>query len=241
MNTIEVQQLPAGRGAEWLSQGWGLFKQAPGIWIGLIVIWMLLAIASDFVPVAGALALNLVAPALTAGLCIGCRSLEDGQGLRIGHLFAAFQTDRIGPLIIVGALGLAGVVVLVLVAMLLGMGFALGGGMHDMEGMDGMGPGMLLAGLLVLALAVPLAMALWFAPPLVALDGIAPVDSLRLSFQACLRNFVPLLVWGLLAFVLLDVAAIPLLLGWLIAVPLLAAAYYRMYREIFAARTAPLP
>lgn len=238
MNMIEVQRLPAGRGAEWLSQGWSLFKQAPGIWIGLVVIWMLLAIASDFVPVAGALALNLVSPALTAGVCIGCRSLEGGQGLRIGHLFAAFQTDRIGPLIVVGALGLAGVLALLLVAMLLGMGFATGGGMHDI---DSMGPGMLLAGLLVLVLAVPLAMLLWFAPPLVALDGIAPVDSLKLSFSACLRNFAALTVWGLLAFVLLVVAAIPLLLGWLIAVPLLAAAYYRMYREIFAAPAAPSP
>ena len=33
---------------------------------------------------------------------------------------------------------------------------------------------------------------------------------------------------------LMLVAAIPLLLGWLVAMPMLMASYYRMYRDIFA-------
>ena len=69
---------------------------------------------------------------------------------------------------------------------------------------------MLLGLLAMLALAMLWGMALFFAAPLVALDGVAPVDSIKLSFGACLRNFVALLVWGLLALVLMIVASIPL-------------------------------
>lgn len=233
MGNVEIQQVAAGRGADWLSQSWTMFKQAPGVWIGIIVVWALIAIVADFIPVVGSLAMSLAGPALTAGICMGCRDMDQGQPLRVGHLFAAFSGDRLGPLIVVGAIGLGGMIVVVLIAMMFGFGAMMTGAPMAPEEMK-MGGGMLLTALVILALAVPVAMALWFAAPLVALDGVAPVDSLKLSFSACLRNFVPLLVWSLLAFVLMLVAAIPLLLGWLVAMPMLMASYYRMYRDVFA-------
>lgn len=232
MNVVEIQQVSAGRGADWLSQSWGMFKQAPGVWIGILVVWVLIAIVADFIPFIGSLAMALASPVFTAGVCLGCRSLESGQGLRVGHLFEGFTGDRVGPLVTVGALSLAGALVLVVVAMAFGAG-AMMTGAPMAHGEGRMGGSMLLGALVIVALAVPLAMALWFAAPLVALDGVAPVDSLKLSFRACVVNFVPLLVWSLLAFVLMLVAAIPLMLGWLVALPMLMASYYRMYRDIF--------
>lgn len=233
MGNVEMQQVSAGRGADWLSQSWAMFKQAPGVWIGIVVVWVLIAVVADFIPVVGSLAMSLAGPVFTAGICMGCRDLDEGQPLRVGHLFAAFSGDRLGPLIVVGAISIGAMLALVLIAMMFGFGAMMTGAPMASEEMK-MGGGMLLTALVILALAVPLAMALWFAAPLVALDGIAPVDSLKLSFSACLRNFVPLLVWSLLAFVLMLVAAIPLLLGWLIAMPMLMASYYRMYRDVFA-------
>lgn len=232
MNSIGMRQVAAGRGAEWLGESWNLFRQAPGIWIGILVVWLLIGVVAEFIPVAGPLAMTLLGPVFTAGICLGCRSLDSGQGLRLEHLFAAFRGDRLGPLITVGALGLAGVLVLALIGGLMGFGALFAGG-HMAEGPHHAGGGMLLAALVVLALIVPWAMALWFAAPLVALDGLAPIDSLKLSFRACLQNVVPMLIWGVLAFVLLVLAAIPLLLGWLVALPLLLASYYCMYRDIF--------
>lgn len=236
MGNVEIRQVAAGRGADWLSQSWSMFKQAPGVWIGIVVVWLLIAIVADFIPVVGSLAMSLAGPVLTAGICMGCRDMDQGQPLRVGHLFAAFSGDRLGPLIVVGAISIGAMVAVVLIAMMFGFGAMLTGAPMA-QGEMHMGGGMLLTALFILALAVPVAMALWFAAPLVALDGLAPVDSLKLSFSACLRNFVPLLVWSLLAFVLMLVAAIPLLLGWLVAMPMLIASYYRMYRDVFA--TAP--
>lgn len=236
MNTVEVREVTAGRGAEWLTEGWALFKKAPGIWIAVIVLWLLILFAAGLIPFIGSLAMNLIAPVFTAGVCMGCRDLDKGEPLRVGHLFAAFGGDRLGPLIVVGAIGMGGAVLLVLLAMLFGLGATMAGVGH-MGGSDAphFGPGMLLGLLLILALAIPWGMALFFAAPLVALDGVAPVDSIKLSFGACLRNFAALLVWGLLALVLMIVASIPLMLGWLVAGPLLFASYYRIYRDCFAA------
>ena len=71
--------------------------------------------------------------------------------------------------------------------------------------MAGLGVGML--GLLVaLALSLVVAMAIWFAPALVVLRDVAPVEAMKASFAACLKNTVPLLVYGALYLVAAAVA-----------------------------------
>ena len=52
-----------------------------------------------------------------------------------------------------------------------------------------------LAMLLTLALSLPVFMALWFAPALVFFNGMAPVDALKASFNACAKNGAPFLVY----------------------------------------------
>jgi uncharacterized membrane protein len=53
--------------------------------------------------------------------------------------------------------------------------------------------------LLVLVFVAVFAMLNWFAPALVALQGTNAVDAMKRSFVACLRNWVPFLVYGLIA------------------------------------------
>jgi hypothetical protein len=43
-------------------------------------------------------------------------------------------------------------------------------------------------------------MAYWFAPALVAIDGLPAVQAMTLSFRACLMNILPFLVYGLALF-----------------------------------------
>ena len=77
------------------------------------------------------------------------------------------------------------------------------------------------------------AFALWFAPALVVLRGAAPVAAIKESFSACLKNFVPFLIYGIVLLVLGIVAAIPLGLGWLVLGPVVIASVYVAYRDIF--------
>ncbi len=93
----------------------------------------------------------------------------------------------------------------------------------------------LLAVLVALALMIPAAMAIWFAPALVVLNDFGVGDALKASFVASLKNFVPFLVYGAVFLALAIVASIPLMLGWLALGPTIVASVYTAYRDIFYA------
>ena len=228
----------AGQGTAWLSAGWELFKQAPGIWIALVVIYIVLAMVLSFIPMIGQLALTLLGPVFMGGILLGCKALDDGQELRIDHLFAGFK-EKLGPLVLVGALYLAGLVVIgVLVFGLGAMLFGANALANLGSGAMGMNAGsaimsMLLLCCLVLLLALPLAMAMWFAPALVVFQDMQPLAAMQSSFFACIKNMMPMLVYGLILMILSIVATIPFGLGWLVLLPVLLASSYTAYRDIF--------
>jgi len=87
--------------------------------------------------------------------------------------------------------------------------------------------------LLMMALSVPVLMAVWFAPALVALHERGPLEAMKESFQACLKNAVPFLVYGVVGLVLAIVASIPFGLGWLLFGPVLIASVYTAYKDIY--------
>lgn len=223
--------VPAARGWSWYAEGWNLFKEAPATWIGMIIVMGVIFIALAFIPVIGSIGTVLLSPVLTAGLMIGCRAIEDGSGLEFGQLFAGFR-DHFGTLAAVGALYLAGFIAIFLVVFALtGAGmFALFSGAADPFAV---GATMLIAILLMLALTVPLVMALWFAPALVVLNDQGAVEAMKGSFVGCLRNMLPFLVYGIIGLALAFLATIPAMLGWLVFAPVIAASIYVAYRDIY--------
>ena len=48
-----------------------------------------------------------------------------------------------------------------------------------------------------------------------------------------MKNVIPFLIYGLVGLVLTIVATIPLLLGWLVLIPMLIASIYVSYKDIF--------
>ncbi|MBS1203060.1 MAG: hypothetical protein H6R22_1569 [Chromatiaceae bacterium] len=103
----------------------------------------------------------------------------------------------------------------------------------DPEAMAGLGPMVLMPVLLGLLVAVPIAMAILFAPALVALNDVPVLRALELSFIGCWRNILPFLVYGLVALGLVFVGSIPFGLGLLVVFPLLTIAIYLAYRDIY--------
>ena len=91
----------------------------------------------------------------------------------------------------------------------------------------------LVASLVALLLYLPLVMAFWFAPALVALGNIKAFDAMQKSFAGCLVNMVPYLLYGVVGLILSLLASIPLGLGWLILCPMIVASIYLSYRDIF--------
>jgi len=223
----------AGRGWTWIADGFGLFKKAPGMWIALVIVLFVILLVLAFIPLLGAVATFLLMPLFLGGLMLGCRALQGGGELEVGHLFAGFK-EHTGNLIVLGALAIGGwVIVMLPMIAIVGAGAIFGMMRGDAAGVAAMGGSMVLAWLVAMALSIPIYMALWFAPALVVLRGLAPVAAVKESFFGCLKNIVPFLIYGIVMLVLGILAAIPLALGWLVLGPVAVASIYVAYRDIY--------
>ena len=223
----------AGRGWTWIADGFGLFKKAPGMWIALVMVLFVILLVLAFIPLLGAVATFLLMPLFLGGLMLGCRALQGGGELEVGHLFAGFK-EHTGNLIVLGALAIGGwVIVMLPMIAIVGAGAIFGMMRGDAAGVAAMGGSMVLAWLVAMALSIPIYMALWFAPALVVLRGLAPVAAVKESFFGCLKNIVPFLIYGIVMLVLGILAAIPLALGWLVLGPVAVASIYVAYRDIY--------
>ena len=228
------QSVAAGRGWAWIAEGWGLFTRQPAMWIGIILLLFVIFIGAALIPFIGGLLMTLFGPVFGAGVVIGCKALDEGGELEIGHLFAGFR-ERTGTLVGVGALYLAATVVIMLaVGVVMGAGmFAMMGGGGDPRAMAAMGMTMVLAVLVAFALMLPVVMAVWFAAPLVVFHEQGAFEAMKASFLGCLKNIIPFLIYGAVLFVFSIIASLPLLLGWLVLGPVLAASLYTGYRDIY--------
>jgi len=233
------RKVPAGRGVAWFGEAWDLFKRSPGKWIVILIVFLLISIVLAVVPL-GSIVSNIITPVFTAGILIGCRTIEAGGSLEVGHLFAGFKKNA-GPLLLLGVLYLVG---MMLIAVVIGIVMALvlpafvgtAGLPKDFGGMMSMAPFIVLMVLLVLAAMLPLIMALWFAPALVIFHDVQPMAAMRSSFEGCLKNFVPFLVYGVVGLVLAILAALPVGLGLLVLGPVIWCTIYTGYRDIFLQR-----
>src|SRR5262249_49269117 len=176
--------------------------------------------AMMLVPLIGPLVFALLTPVFTAGLMLACRSVENGGRVELGHLFQGFRHNA-AQLVTVGGIYLAGQVAVAGVMLYLGGDELRSVASEVMQnGADvpttSTSTDKLSFALLVgAALFTPLAMAVWFAPPLVALDGMPAIAAMRMSIRACLGNLLPMLVYasGLTAALLLDLFAVRLILA----------------------------
>ena len=234
----EGRAVGAGNGWQWIADAWGYFTRQPGVWIAVVVIFVVIAVVLNMIPVIGGLALALLAPVFAGGIAIGCQAMRKGGELEIAHLFAGFKHNT-GKLVMIGVMNLAAWFVIGLVIVLVGgaslAALMMGAGDPSAAKIAASAGAIALAFLVALALAVPVYMALWFAAPLVALNDFDTIAALKTSFFACLKNIVPFLLYGVVLFAAAIVASIPFGLGWLVLGPVLAASVYTAYCDIFYA------
>jgi len=244
---MESRVVATGRGWQWIVEGFALYRKRAPVWLALAVLLALLWIASLVLPVLGSLLFNLLSPVLFAGLMIGCRALEQGQDLKIMHLFAGFQGGQAAALVTLGGVYLVGTILVFglvllnadvpkLTALLSKPG-------ADVETLRAATRGLAFALLVGSAAYLPLLMLLWFAPLLVVFNGLAPLLAMKLSFAACFRNTLPFLVYGASVLALWLAILLPaafgaagavLVVALLVAsIPVLFCSIYASYKDIF--------
>ncbi|MCW8891294.1 MAG: BPSS1780 family membrane protein [Sedimenticola sp.] len=232
---------PAGAGWHWITRGFWHFKQNPVAWILTMVVWVVLSIVVSFIPFVGSLAITLFSPVVLAGFMLGCAAQDHGEDFELSHLFAGFSSS-VGQLVLVGLLYLAGFFIIGIIIAMVGGGVMIGmmGGMEAMENPDptmmsstaGVGSVILMI-VVAFGLSIPLLMAYWFAPALIAMEGLSAMAAMKLSFIGCLKNMLPFLVYGIVAIIIVFIGAIPVGLGLLVVMPVMTASVYTAYRAIY--------
>lgn len=243
----QALKMPAGRGAGWVGDGWRIFAASPGMWLVLTIIWVLIGIAVQTIPLAGMLAGLFITPILGGGLLLAADDVRNGRELDVGCLFRPVTDVRTrNPILVLGGIYLGAnmaVMLLILLLVLGGFGAALmqghtAGLPSDPSRID---PAMLftlggitiLIVLLILALVLLITLLFYFAIPLVAFGRAEPGTAISLGTRALLRNWAPLTILGLLYIPLSLLATIPLGLGWLILLPMTIGMWYASYRDVF--------
>ncbi len=232
---MEARTADVSRGVAWFTGGWRLFMKNPGVWVVLGVIFIATLFVLALIPLLGQLLMALFAPVLSAGLLHAAREADADRALEIPHVLQGFrEKEKLTPLLSLGGVALAGLILSIALA------FAIGGasmvammaGRHEM---GGGAAGVLVALAAVLLVQLIVAMALVYAVPLVMFRGIPATVALGSSFRACLRNFLPLTVFGVIYFFVAVAATLPIFLGWIVLLPASAGMLYLSYKDLYEA------
>lgn len=236
---MEPQRLQTGQGWQWIKQGYALFMKAPLLWIVVLLICFIAVAGLSAVPVVGEPLASLLLPAVLVGLMVGCRALEHGEELELAHLFSGFrqhtaQLVTLGGIALVGQFLIFGVMMMVGGATLVSILMS-GQPVEDPEiirqAMSGAG----IAILLGITLFSVLLMSMQFAPMLVYFNNATPLEAMKLSLRAFIGNIGAMSVYGVTFMFLAILASIPMMLGWLVLMPLVFTSLYACYCDIFPA------
>lgn len=245
---MKVKQVGTKQGVQWILNGLYQFRQSPLIWIIICsILYAIIAILSYSLELIGLLVFTILFPILLAGIMTGCKALEQGEKLKFVHLFTGFKISP-APLLTLGAISLVGQLlifgIMSLIAGDVAMDYVLEGARTNEETEVIKASGNMLSALITgMILHAPLIMAIWFAPLLIVFDKMSPYTAMRLSFVACLSNFIPLQIFAISLFVLLIISLLPyILLGFVslsfglvnfVLMPIIYASIYASYKAIF--------
>lgn len=244
----EAARLPFDAPWGWLDAGWRDMWTIPSVSLGYGAIFSLISAVlvgglyavgmhSLFLALAGGF--MLIGPVVAMGLYEASRRLALGMPVRFGDVACAGQTCN-------GQLGFMGVIVLfmlmvwVQLAFLLLMLFMGGAGLPPpSEFMQTLlftprGLGLLIVGTIVggmIAAAVFAVTAM--SVPMLLDRQIDAVSAGRASIMAVLKNPKPMALWAALIVVLIGAGIATLLVGLIVAFPLIGHATWHAYRETF--------
>ena len=207
----------------WFSGGFSLLKSAPKFWVSNIfqwgivfgISWYIISIVSLLVSVLMCVVFAVFSCTMYAVFMLVAHRAAHNEELAFVKIREYFNLGTTvagivcGTLcsIIITAIGIATI--------------AMTGGDYVMS-----------IGIIIPAMSL-VAMVFCFTPMLIMVNNMSMLGALRLNLVACMKNFLPLLFFDVLAIILLVVGALPLGLGLLVMIPLLILAIYQAYSEIF--------
>ena len=233
---MEYRKLPINRGWYWVKQGFALYKKSAILWVTLTMIGIMGLMAVASIPVIGEPLSTILFPVFYGGLLLGCFALARGEELELAHLFAGFQhhTQRlvtldgmtlVAQLLILGLMKISGGAML---ADLMMSGEPISDPAIFTQAIEAAGAAIFIGLLLFSALLF----ATQFAPMLVIFGNLKPAQALTISAWLCLKNMGALTMYGLIMMSFALLASMPMMLGWLILLPLMITSTYSAFRDM---------
>jgi uncharacterized membrane protein len=221
-----IRKLDINRGVEWIAGGFKLFMKKPGELILAGLALFVVTIVLNFVPIAGGGLTTMLVVAAAGAMMFACRAIEDGQDL----LASAQKAANITPLWILSLIAAGMGIAIALFGFLLA---ATAVGLAFVSPALAIGLGVLIF-LLMTLVSIPIVMAMWLAPGLVVFKGVDPIESIRLSFTASTKNFLPFIIFYVLAVIGFALGGMLMGIGLIFVFPVLLCATYVAYKDMFA-------
>ncbi len=191
----------AAHGALWLRRAFTMLWQHRIRWLLLLLTYYVIIVSIDLVPIVGAFVAPLLKPVFAVGFLAAAWSQERGVPPSLGQLFRGFRSD-LRALLPLGAVFVAGMTAAVVATSFVDGGKlleVLAGATRPDEAFA-TGAEVQLAMLFGALCAVPVLLALWFAPALVVFQDCGAGRALATSLRAALANWRPIAVYGVLLF-----------------------------------------
>lgn len=196
---IAITRYPAIRGVAWLREAYAMLSTARLQWLLLVLLYYFVLGVIDLVPVLGQLAVPVLKPVFAVGFLAAAWAQERGGKPEPRQLFQGFRSN-LWALLPLGVLLLVGITLSILATALVDDGKLL----DLLSGKTKLDEETLAAGeiqramLFGAACAMPVLLALWYAPALVVFHGCSAWRALSLSLRAAFANWRPLAVYALL-------------------------------------------
>lgn len=235
--SLYIQSTSFSRGLSWITEALPYFTRNPLGWIAAMAVFFLISIVLAVIPL-GSFVLNMFYPVIVGGFMLGCIAHKEGGSFEFQHLFAGFKDPYFKRLALAGVFyTIASFVVIVLLCVLVFVLFGLEVvqkiGQGQIEDITQLAPDLLLFSLIAITLITPCIMAIWFAPVIIITSEETALSAMQMSFNACFKNMGPFTLYGLVLFILAILAFIPLLLGYLVLIPILSASVYVAFLDCF--------
>ena len=227
------RSLRVGRGPAWIGDAWRILRAQPGMWAAALILMFVAWIVVQLIPLVNFVA-GILAPFGYAAIALAANDQRRNGTFELKVLLGGFQKHAL-PLLGVGLTTLlASIVFLIVLAIFLG-----GDVVRAMAGGGNPDPSTFLttkfwlAFLIGFVVMLPIAFATYLAPQLIVLHEQPAITAMKMSLAGCVKNILPGLLFMFCALGMIFLSMIPLLLGLLITMPIMAITSYTVYRDIF--------
>jgi len=215
-------------GVDWVKQGWETIRPAYWLFFGITAVAMLL----------GSAAFGILWGPMSAGIFYCLMKRERGEAVEFGDLFRGFDyfADTLVAWLILSAFAIGAWVAVLLI---LGVFLTLAGVLPSVLGWLFGGIGVLAAAAVVVAASVALLALNALVFPLIVERKLKPWPAVVTAYRSARAHPKPMVVMGLLLLLLYAGGTLACGVGTLFVAPVVFAAMFAAYRNLFAAAAAP--